>query len=152
MICTVCGESVPKSYLKQTVICQSCYLYIHKGGIIHSRPPKGLIVVDEKDRPICHVCGQAHNKLGNHIYYKHHMTTRQYKDLFELTQNSKLTTPEYRQMMRIYNNNYSPLVVKKNLLEGGTRTRYVPKDPRAVGNHKKHVRVVSLADADTKKW
>src|SRR5574344_577843 len=150
MRCTVCGESISKSVLKSRHICQACYQYERKGGVINAPSPKGVITFDENNNPICHICGQAHTKLGSHIYWHHHMTVEEYKVRFKLNSVDRLTNPEYSEKMRdhVYHN---PEVIEHNLKVAGEATRYQPEDPRCTGRRNKKFKtpVVSFASADT---
>ena len=150
MRCTVCNENSNKSVLKTRRICQACYQYERKGGIIHAPSPKGVITFDENNNPICHICGQAHKKLGGHIYWHHNMTVEEYKFRYKLNAIDKLTNPEYSDMMRqhVLNN---PEVIRQNLIEAGQETRYQSNDPRCTGraNRRCKTPVVSFASADT---
>lgn len=150
MRCTVCGEYTSKSILKERCICQACYQYIRNGGIVHAPSPKGVLTFDENSNPICHICGQAHRKLGTHIYWHHHMTVEEYKRFYKLNSADQLTNPEYREKMRqhVLDN---PDVIRRNLIEAGRRTRYQNQDPRCTGRRNKKYKtpVVSFAYADT---
>lgn len=150
MICTVCGEPILKSVLKSRHICQACYQYERKGGIIHAPSPRGVITFDENNNPICHICGQAHIKLGGHIYWHHHTTIAEYKERFRINTTDKLTNPAYTEVMRehVYSH---PEVIHNNLKVAGEQTRYQARDPRCTGrrNRKYKTPVVSFAPADT---
>lgn len=150
MICPYCKEPISKSYLKNTIICQACYLYIRRGGVFHALPDAGTIVTDENGLVLCHLCGQAHNKLGSHIANKHNMSTASYKDLFDLPQNCSLASIQHRTKMREYNLKYREHVVYENLINKGKITRFQPGVvPRRNYTRKKKVTYVSYADADT---
>lgn len=150
MKCTVCGEHISKSVLRSRHICQACYQYERKGGVVHAPSPKGTIVFDENHNPICHICGQAHKKLGGHIYWHHQMTVTEYKERYKLNAVDKLTCPSYRSVMRRHALNH-PEVIENNLKVAGERTRYRARDPRCTGrrNRKYKTPVVSFASADT---
>ena len=150
MRCTVCRENISKSVLRARHICQACYQYERKGGVIHTPSPKGTIVFDENHNPICHICGQAHKKLGGHIYWHHQMTVKEYKEIYKLNAIDKLTCPSYRSVMRSHVLNH-PEVIENNLKVAGEQTRYQVRDPRCTGrrNRKYKTPVVSFASADT---
>jgi hypothetical protein len=150
MRCTVCGEHISKSVLKSRHICQACYQYERKGGVVHAPSPKGTIVFDKNHNPICHICGQAHKKLGGHIYWHHHTTTAEYKERYKLNTADQLTCPSYRSVMRRHVLNH-PEVIENNLKVAGKQTRYQVGDPRRTGrrNRKSKTPVVSFAPADT---
>lgn len=150
MICPYCREEISKSYLKNTIICQSCYLYTRKQGVIHALPDPGTLVTDENGNVVCHICGQAHSKLGSHIFNKHNMSTEDYKEQFDIPQSASLASQQHQDKMRRYNIQYREHVVYDNLINKGRITRFqagqIP--PRRHNRKKKLVRV-SLANADT---
>ena len=150
MKCTVCNENISKSVLRSRHVCQACYQYERKGGIVHAQSPKGVITFDENNNPICHICGQAHKKLGGHIYWHHHMTVEEYKIKFKLNSIDQLTCLEYRDKMKRHVMNH-PEVIENNLRIAGEQTRYRSGDPRCTGrrNRKYKTPVVSFASADT---
>lgn len=150
MRCTVCGENVSTSILKARRICQACYQYERNGGVIHSPSPKGVITFDEHNKPICHICGQAHAKLGTHIYWHHHMSVDEYKEMFKLNSADQLTCLAYRNKMKDHVMNH-PEVIENNLRIAGLHTRYQVGDARCTGrcNRKYKTPVVSFASADT---
>ena len=119
-VCQMCGE-VNKTTGKY---CNTCYGYLrrHPEGT-YTIPPVGEIVYAPNGDPICHICGQAHRKLGNHIAYKHNMTQNEYRDVFKLYHNTKLSNVEYRSTMSAYIDVYKDIVVNKNLIEKGKDTR-----------------------------
>ncbi|NCC99830.1 MAG: hypothetical protein EOL95_09070 [Bacteroidia bacterium] len=150
MRCVLCLEPISKSVLRSRPICQACYQYERKGGRINEPSPKGVITFDQDNNPICHICGQAHKKLGGHIYWHHHMTVAEYKERYKLNAIDQLTCPSYRSVMREHVLNH-PEVIENNLRVAGTPTRYNPRDPRCTGrrNRKYKTPVVSFAPADT---
>lgn len=108
--------------------CPSCYAYlrIHPEGI-YELPNAGEIRRASNGDPICHICGMAYRKLGNHIAFKHHMTQNEYRDMFKLYHNTKLSNYEYIDKMSQYNNIHKDIVVKENLIKGGKKTRITPE-------------------------
>ena len=118
--CEFCGE------ISDTTgkYCQKCYWYLkkHPEGR-YPLPNPGEIVYATNGDPICHICGMAYRKLGSHIVQKHHLTQNEYREKFKLYHNTKLSNQEYKDLMKKYNNRYYDLVVKKNLIEGGVKTR-----------------------------
>ena len=150
MLCPYCRETIDHSYLKTKVICQACYLYTQKGGSFHAIPDSGVVVKDEEGKVVCHICGQAHTKLGNHIYAKHNMSIADYKDHFDIPQNVSLASSTYQDKMRRYNMQHKETVVYNNLINHGSVTRYQPGQvPARKHNRKKKITIVSLANADT---
>lgn len=119
-ICKLCGES----FEAPGFCCQSCYTYLrnHPEGI-YPLPKKGEIGYAENGDPICHICGMAYRKLGNHIYNKHHISQNDYREMFGLHHNTKLSHTDYTKQMKEYNTKYYDKVVKENLIKGGITTR-----------------------------
>lgn len=119
--------------------CQKCYMYLkrHPEGL-YKLPPKGVVAYATNGDTICHICGKAYSKLGNHIYQCHHLTQKQYRDKFGLYHNQRLSNKEYQQLMRGYVDKYYKQVVKKNLIKGGKNTRTNNKvlPGRRIGNNK----------------
>lgn len=150
MTCPYCRETIQVSYLRTKRICQSCYIYLKNGGVIHPLPEPGTIVSDEEGKIVCHICGQAHDKLGSHIVNKHKMLTKEYKDYFDLPQNVSLASEQHRIKMREYNRIYRDQVVYDNLINKGSNTRFQQGvTPQRNYRRKKKVTFVSLAVADT---
>ena len=104
--------------------CNTCYSYLrkHPEGR-YPLPPKGVIHCASNGDVICHICGKAHRKLGNHISNRHHMSQNEYRDMFELYHNTKLSNYEYIKNMSQINNKYRDIVVKENLIKRGEKTR-----------------------------
>ena len=104
--------------------CNTCYSYLrkHPEGR-YPLPPKGVIHCAFNGDVICHICGEAHRKLGNHISNRHHMSQNEYRDMFELYHNTKLSNYEYIKNMSQINNKYRDIVVKENLIKRGEKTR-----------------------------
>ena len=104
--------------------CNTCYSYFrkHPEGR-YPLPPKGVIHYAPNGDAICHICGEAHRKLGNHISNRHHMSQNEYRDMFELYHNTKLSNYEYIKNMSQINNKYRDIVVKENLIKRGEKTR-----------------------------
>ena len=104
--------------------CNTCYSYLRKhpeGEYL--LPPKGVIHYASNGDPICHICGQAHRKLGNHIRFKHNMTQNEYRDMFKLYHNTRLSNYEYIENMSQIKNKHKDIVVKENLIKCGVKTR-----------------------------
>lgn len=119
-ICPMCdGENTTTGKY-----CNSCYAYLrkHPEGA-YDLPECGVVKYAPNGDPICHICGQAHRKLGNHIRLKHHMKQNEYRDKFKLYHNTRLSNMEYQETMADYNRKYRDIVVKENLIEKGKDTR-----------------------------
>lgn len=104
--------------------CNTCYGYLrnHPEGV-YDIPEEGKITYTPNGDPICHICGQAHRKLGNHIKFKHNMNQIEYREKFKLYHNTRLSNKEYQKTMADYNKKYKDIVVKNNLIKCGKNTR-----------------------------
>ena len=104
--------------------CNTCYSYLrrHPEGR-YSLPPKGVVYYAPNGDVICHICGEAQRKLGSHIAYRHHMSQNEYRDMFELYHNTRLSNSEYINNMSQINNRHKDKVVKENLIKCGVNTR-----------------------------
>lgn len=118
--CQFCG-GVNKTTGKY---CNTCYGYLrkHPEGR-YPLPPKGMVHYAPNGDTICHICGEAQRKLGSHIAHRHHMSQNEYRDMFELYHNTRLSNYEYINNMSQINNKYKDKVVKENLIKGGVNTR-----------------------------
>lgn len=121
-ICDMCGG-------KNTTTgkhCNSCYAYLktHPEGI-YDLPNEGEVRYAKNGDPICHICGMAFRKLGNHIQFKHHLSQEEYRDRFKLYRNTKLSNIDYQITMSNYNKIYKEIVVNQNLIEKGKSTRII---------------------------
>ena len=118
--CQFCG-GVNKTTGKY---CNTCYGYLrkHPEGR-YPLPPKGMVHYAPSGDTICHICGEAQRKLGSHIAHRHHMSQNEYRDMFELYHNTRLSNYEYINNMSQINNKYKDKVVKENLIKCGVNTR-----------------------------
>ena len=117
-VCKECGKIIEdKSY---SGMCQGCYNYFRKGGIVHPLPEHGRIKHDATGKVICHICGRAYTRLGSHVKESHSMTIEEYKEEFGLCKRAKTTECCYSQTMRNHamNNN-----MNERLLKAGQGTR-----------------------------
>lgn len=133
--CTECGHT----HTRTAPLCQRCYMYFrkHPEGY-YPIPPKGSLSFATNGDPICHECGGAYSKLGNHIRQVHDMTIIEYKDKHNLLHNTQLTSEKYKTKMRNYTKKYYRKVVKKNLIKKGILTRF--KIGQLVPGRGKHIK------------
>lgn len=105
--------------------CPSCYAYLrkHPEGW-YDLPAYGVVELATNGDPICHECGAAHQKLGEHICQKHNMDVRDYKEKHGLYFSTQLTNEKYKDKMRGHVKRHYRKAVKKNLLKGGKSTRF----------------------------
>lgn len=120
--CKYCNSVIPKYHSSH--ICQSCCTYLrnHPEGF-YELPPKGEVYYAPNGDVICHICGQAHRKLGSHIVLKHKMTQQEYRDEFKLYHNTRLSNKDYIKKMKNYTYKYKDIVINDNLIEKGKKTR-----------------------------
>lgn len=107
-------------------VCMRCYQYLkkHPEGT-YPVPPVGTVYYAPNGDPICHICGQAHAKLGQHIFYVHNIKAPEYKKMFGLRPAFKLTNQDYSHKMRDYTYQYKDKVIMDNLVKAGKHTRFV---------------------------
>lgn len=106
-------------------LCQACYRYykLHPEGR-YPLPKEGTVEYASNGDPICHICGEAHRKLGNHIQNRHDISQNEYRDKFKLYHNTRLSNKEYIEQMSNINNKHRDIVVKENLIKHGQNTRF----------------------------
>ncbi len=122
--CKFCGKAAPAN---MQGYCQVCYHYfIMEGKDVYPLPKDGEIKNAPNGDCICHECGKAFSKLGQHVYYAHNMTSVEYAHKHGL----KLRGPGF---VRLSNPGYSakmhdiqdPKTIKINLVEKGKPTRFM---------------------------
>lgn len=59
--------------------------------------PRGVLLKDDQDRPLCAYCGRTFDNLGKHTQARHGLTATQYKDEVGLLQKSALVSEKGRQ-------------------------------------------------------
>lgn len=124
-ICEECGTTkrVAASKFQEKTLCYNC-ISMYKKHPINQIPPKGQMIYDNEDRPICHICGRAFNKLGQHVFNRHGMSADEYKELFELNRNVGLTSNKTKEkLQQAVKDNYDQVVVA-NLVNKGKHTRF----------------------------
>ena len=122
MKCTECDQQALPGHKG---MCQSCYNYFRKGGVVNPIPDKGIIAYDYRGYPICHICGKAYKRLGSHVKEKHKMSIAEYKAKFELCANARTTEKNYSKHMHDLAYKYD---MPKQLQTTGVKTRIKPGD------------------------
>lgn len=89
MNCKYCGIETSGK------ICQTCRKYIREGNKFYEPPQKGEVGYADDGKLICHICGMAYNKLGEHVKKKHKIKMEEYRKMFGLKKSAQLTAPEY---------------------------------------------------------
>ena len=77
MFCKECGKFTDRSYAG---MCQGCYNYFRKGGVVNPLPEQGRIKYDANGKVICHICGRSFTRLGSHVKEIHAMSIEEYKE------------------------------------------------------------------------
>lgn len=123
--CEECGSEYKVSYSEEFGLnmCNSC-LKLNIEHPINSLPKKGEILYDSQNRPICHICGRAYNKLMSHVRLTHGISARDYKKMFGLSLKRGIVSPETAEVLRAHVRKNYELVVSDNLLKGGSETRF----------------------------
>ena len=88
--CTLCG-----TYIKtDTIYCSHCQKYLKSGNAIY-RPDKtkGEQLILGNGRRVCKICGKSYNNLSQHIKNFHKMTIKEYKEMFDIPCETKLSKP-----------------------------------------------------------
>lgn len=130
-------------------VCPRCYHYLkkHPEGT-YSLPPKGTVYYAPNGDPICHICGQAHAKLGQHILYVHNLSSQEYKKMFGLRTAFKLTNQDYSHRMRDYTYQYKDKVITDNLINAGKHTRFVQGQQISGRGNNHRITIVHLEGGD----
>ena len=92
-------------------------------------PHYGEVIKNPDGTLVCHICGKSFRKLGSHVYMSHDMTSREYKIMYGLDVQKGLITDEHRDTLHDLNSKHFDLVVRKNLIEGGKKTRFSKNSP-----------------------
>lgn len=134
--CKFCGNPAPDN---MQGYCQVCYKYfVTEGKDVYPIPQDGTVEYAPNGDCICHECGKAFRKLGQHVYYAHNMTSKQYaaKHGLKLRGSGKI---------RLSNEGYSihmknvqdPKTISINLIENGKETRFnaVNGNQKQLPNH-----------------
>ena len=105
--------------------CQSCYRYLCvEKKRQYPLPKKGEMAYAENGDIICHICGKAYHKLGNHIAFFHKILVKDYMKIYELPKGTKLSHPDCIKLMHDRQLPYKDEVVGINLIQKGKDTRF----------------------------
>ena len=89
-ICNICGK-----YIKtDSVYCKHCQDYLKSGNAIY-RPnsTKGEQLILGNGRRVCKLCGKSYLNLSQHINNFHKMKIKDYKEMFNIPCETKLSKP-----------------------------------------------------------
>lgn len=102
----------------------------------YTLPPKehphyGEVIKDNRGRLVCHICGKAFVKLGQHVSAKHQIFARDYKLMYGLNASTGLLTERLRKELRKSALN-NPEKIEK-LTKAGKKYRFRTGHKRNVG-------------------
>lgn len=89
--CTICGK-----YIKKDIIyCKHCLKYLKEGNAIY-RPDstKGEQLILGNGRRVCKICGKSYESLSQHIKNLHKITVKDYRQMFNIPDEIKLSKPK----------------------------------------------------------
>lgn len=123
--CEECGSEHKVFYSEDFGLnmCMSCYK-LNSEHPVNSLPKKGEILYDAQNRPICHICGRAYNKLMSHARLTHGVSAKEYKEMFSLSKKKGIVSPETAELLRAHVRKNYEIVVSSNLMKGGSGTRF----------------------------
>jgi hypothetical protein len=124
MNCNSCDRKLTGKKKYPNGLCQACYNYFRLGGKVNELPEKGTIACDDRGYPICHICGKAYRKPLSHAWLVHGMHEDEYKEKFGLNACKGVAFEGTREVMRQHIIEHYDVVVIKNLLVGGIKTRF----------------------------
>jgi hypothetical protein len=84
----------------------------------------GIIEYNADGLPICEICGKAFNRVISHVRQKHFIQEREYKKQFGFDLKKGICSQESAELSRLANERNFEVVVAKNLLKGGKKSRY----------------------------
>lgn len=82
----------------------------------------------------CPVCHWWYAKLASHTYQVHNINAKELKIMLGKDTTKGLISEKQKEKLRQYNKKYYDIVVKKNLIQKGKKTRYIKGDKKA-GNY-----------------
>lgn len=84
---------------------------------------QGVQQYDNNGRLICELCGKAYNKLISHVIQKHEISGAEYRQRFGFCKSFAFLSDKSRELARQRIND-KPDIIKRNLIQAGTVTRY----------------------------
>lgn len=96
--CKICGRPITAERFRTycSAECRNkCYYkryYQYNHNLALER--KGQYAPNKKK---CAICGKWYVQVGTHIFLRHKITAREYRELYNLPVKRGITTPEYRQ-------------------------------------------------------
>lgn len=85
----------------------------------------GIIEYDDAGKPICEICGKAYNRVLSHVRQKHDMSEKEYKIEFGFDLGKGICSLESAEKSRIKALENYDLVIAQNLINNGSKTRFI---------------------------
>jgi len=83
------------------------------------------VIEYENGKPICEICGKAFNRVISHVRQKHDMSEKEYKIQFGFDLYKGICSLESAEKSRIKALENYDLVIAQNLINNGSKTRFV---------------------------
>ena len=84
----------------------------------------GIIEYDDAGKPICEICGKSFSRVLPHVRQKHDMSEKEYKTEFGFDLGKGICSLESAQKSREKALENYDLVIAKNLINNGSKTRF----------------------------
>lgn len=129
--CKICGvdefntRRIINSKKLGGLFCDKCYQRESNNNKVYDLPNYGEVTYNEDGKPICHICGKAYNKILTHAWQVHKICAREYKEKFGLDVIKGIMSEESTKIARQRAFENAEVVIEKNLILGGKRTRFV---------------------------
>lgn len=90
----------------------------------------------DKDKLQCLICKNYYKRVCSHVRQRHGMNAREYKKEFGLDNKKGLMTEQARETMKKHTEKNRKIVIDRNLLIGGVKTRY-KKGDNGIGTYER---------------
>ena len=106
------------------MLCDRCYQREKNNPITYKLPEYGEVTYSPDNKPICHICGKAFNKILSHARQVHKVSAREYKETYGLDVKKGIMSPKSTSLarQRVYEN--YDVSIENNLLDRGKKSRY----------------------------
>ena len=140
-LCTKCQAPIIRSPRANNVkYCTACrveaYRYTEYRTAWQATERARQATSPQADKIQCYICKLYYKKPISHAWQVHGVHEREYKEALGLDHKKGIIKEEAKEVLREHIKDNYAVVVTKNLLKGGAKTRYKPQDPRA-GKYKR---------------
>jgi hypothetical protein len=90
----------------------------------------------------CQICKLFYRKVISHVWQRHNMTGREYKEMIGVDQNKGLIHEDHRNLLHDHALKNKELVIDVNLLRKGVSTRYKKGTPN-IGKYKRSAQTLA---------